>query len=141
MARCAAAGRTSALPTTLRGPSVYGAATVRPTIREIHVSNTSTTTAVAVAVVRATATGTKGAALTPVCLSDPTHPASATAANTHTADATVGTPIRQITLPATGSVIWTFADFEIDSATTAGAVIICPTGTAQNLDFAFEWEE
>lgn len=142
MARCAAAGRASAIPTTLRGPNLYGTAAVRPKVREVGIFNT-TATAVAVALVRATAVGTRGAAITPVCLTDPTHVAVATIANTHTADATVGVPIRQASLGAAigSGVIFTFAEFEIDSATTSGLIIICPTGTAQILDFYFEWEE
>jgi hypothetical protein len=63
MARCAAAGRASAIPTTVRGPNLYATAAVRPKIREVGISNT-TAIAVAVAIVRATAVGTKGAALT-----------------------------------------------------------------------------
>jgi hypothetical protein len=142
MARCAAAGRASAIPTTLRGPNLYGTAGVRPKIREVGIFNT-TATGVAVALARASAVGTKGAAITPVCLTDPTHTAVATVANTHTADATVGAPVRYASLGAAigSGVIFTFAEFEIDSATTSGLVIICPTGTAQILDFYFEWEE
>lgn len=140
--RAACGTRTSAIPTTLRGPSLYATAAVRPKIKEIGVFNT-TVTACAVAIVRASATGTQGAGLTEVALSDPSQTPTATGFNTHTADATVGSPIRQASLgAAVGSgVIFTFADLEIDSATTAGIVIICPTGTAQHLDFYFEWEE
>lgn len=142
MARIAVAGRTSAVPTTVRGPSLYATTAVRPKIKEIGVFNT-TTTACAVAIVRASATGTQGAGLTEVDMSDPTHAVVATAFNTHTADATVGSPVRQASLGAAigAGVIFTFADFEVDSATTSGIVIICPTGTGQHLDFYFEWEE
>lgn len=142
MARCAVATRTSAVPTTLRGPSLYATAAVRPKIKEIGVFNT-TATACAVAVVRASATGTQGAGLTEICESDPTRTIIATGFNTHTADATVGSPVRQASLGAAigSGVIWTFTDFEIDSATTSGLVIICPTGTGQHLDFHIEWEE
>lgn len=143
MARCAAAGRTSAIPTTVRGPSIYATTGVRPKIKEIHVFNT-TTTAVAVAIVRATATGTKGAAIAGVCEDDDSHTVIATVANTHTADATVGTvPIRQASLGAAigAGVIFTFAAVELDKLTTAGLVIICPTGTAQHLDFSIVWDE
>jgi hypothetical protein len=144
MARCAVAGRTDALITSLRGPCVYATATVRPQIRAVEVYNT-TAVAVAVAVVRATAAGTQGTALTEVCLSDDVHTVVATGFNTHTGNATVGSPIRQASLgAAVGSgIIWTWGpgEFVLDNATTAGVVIILPTGTAQHLDFAIEWEE
>ena len=144
MSRCAVATRTSAVPTALRGPSLYATASVRPQIRKIEVYNT-TATAAAVAVVRATATGTQGAGLTEVPLDDDSHTCLATGFNTHTADATVGSPVVQASLgAAVGSgVIWTWGpgEFIIDNLTTAGVVIICPTGTGQHLDFCIEWEE
>lgn len=144
MARFAVAGRTSAVPTAVRGPSVYATTAVKPRIREIGVFNT-TATAMAVAIARASATGTQGAALTEVCLDDDVHVAIATGFNTHTADATVGAAIRQASLGALigAGVIWTFGDdgLVLDNATTAGIVIICPTGTGQHLDFYIEWVE
>lgn len=144
MARCAVAGRTSAVPTSVRGPSVYATTGVKPRIREIGVFNT-TTTAAAVAVCRASATGTQGAGLTEVCLDDDSHTIIATGFNTHTADATVGSPVRQATLGAAAGagVIFTFGDdgLVLDNATTAGIVITCPTGTGQHLDFYIEWVE
>ncbi len=144
MARCAVATRTSAVCTTVRGPSVYATTGVKPRIREIGIFNT-TNTAVAVAVVRASATGTQGAGLTEICLDDDSHSIIATGFNTHTADATVGAAIRQASLGAAigAGVIWTFGDdgFILDNATTAGAVIICPSGTGQHLDFYIEWVE
>jgi hypothetical protein len=144
MARCSVAGRTSAVPTAARGPSVYATTGVKPRIREIGVFNT-TATACAVGVARATATGTQGAGLTEVCIDDDSHTAIATGFNTHTADATVGASIRQASLgAAVGSgVIFTFGGdgLVLDKATTAGIVIVCPTGTGQHLDFHIEWEE
>lgn len=144
MARCAVAGRTDALITSTRGPCVYATAAVRPQIRAVEVFNT-TTTAVAVAVVRATAAGTQGTALTEVSLSDDVHTIVATGFNTHTANATVGAPIRQASLGAAigSGVIWTWGpgEFVLDNATTAGVVIILPTGTGQHVDFAIEWDE
>ena len=123
---------------------MYGTANVGPHIRSIEVYNT-TVTAVAVAVVRATATGTQGTALTEVTLSDDAHTVIATGFNTHTANATVGSPIRQASLGAAigSGVIWTWGpgEFAIDNATTAGVVIILPTGTGQHIDFAIEWDE
>lgn len=144
MARCAVAGRTDALITSTRGPCVYATAAIRPQIRSVEVFNT-TTTAVAVAVVRATAAGTQGTALTEVCLSDDSRTVIATGFNTHTANATVGSPIRQATLGAAAGagVIWTWGpgEFVIDNTTGSGVVIILPTGTGQHIDFAIEWDE
>lgn len=134
----------SAVGTAARGPSVYATAAIRPQIREIGVWNT-TTTACAVAVARATATGTQGAALTEVCLSDDSRTIVATGFNTHTADATVGASIVQASLGAAigSGVIWTWGpgEFVIDNLTTAGVVIVCPTGTGQICDFYIEWDE
>jgi hypothetical protein len=128
----------------VRGPSVYSTAALKPQIRAVEVFNT-TATAVAVAIVRASATGTQGAGLTEICLSDDSRVIVATGFNTHTADATVGSPIRQASLGAAigAGVIWTWGpgEFVLDNATTSGIVIICPTGTAQHLDFAIEWDE
>jgi len=142
MARCTVAGRTSAVPTAARGPSVYATTGVKPRIKEIGVFNT-TTTACAVGVARASATGTQGAGLTEVCLDDDSHSIITTGFNTHTADATVGGTIRQASLGAAigSGVIWTFDDLVLDNATTAGIVIICPTGTGQHVDFYIDWEE
>jgi hypothetical protein len=144
MARMAIAGRMSAVATAARGPSVYSTTAVRPNIREIGVFNT-TAVACAVAVVRATATGTRGAAITAVCLDDDSHTAVVTGANTHTVDATVLSPFRQATLGAAigSGVIFTFGaeGITLDNLTTAGVVITCPTGTGQICDFYIEWTE
>lgn len=144
MARCSAAGRMSAAATSARGPSVYATAAVRPRIREIGVFNT-TSTACAVAVVRATATGTQGTGLTEICESDPTRTVVATAFNTHSADATVGSPVRQASLGAAigSGVIWTFGEdgLVVDDGTANGVVITCPTGTGQVCDFYLVWDE
>lgn len=144
MARCSVATRTSAVPTAARGPSLYSTAALRPHIREIGVFNT-TAVACAVAIARATATGTQGAGLTEVCSSDDSAVIVATAFNTHTADATVGGSIMQASLGAAigSGIIWTWApgEFILDNATTAGCVIVCPTGTGQHLDFYISWDE
>ena len=144
MAICSVATRMSAIGTTVRGPSVYSTAALKPHIIEIGVSNT-TAVACAVGVVRATATGTPGAALTEVCISDDSSVIVATAANTHTADATVGAAIVQASLgAAVGSGWiwnWEIGEFVLDNATGSGVVINCPTGTGQILDFWIKWRE
>lgn len=144
MARMAVATRTSAVPTAARGPSLYATTVVRPCITKIEVYNT-TAVACAVGVARATATGTQGAALTEVCISDDSQAIVATAFNTHTADATVGACIVQASLGAAigSGIVWTWdiGDFMLDNLTTAGVVIVCPTGTGQHLDFSIEWRE
>lgn len=142
MARCAAAGRTTAVPTALRGPSLYAVSGVSPSVREIGIANPQTA-GVTVAVVRATATGTQGAGLTEICETDPNRTPLAQAFQTHTADATVGAPVRQIYLAPGSAVIWTWGDngLVIPSGTSNGVVIIVPTGTGQNIDFYFVWDE
>src|ERR1044072_5468671 len=144
MARFAVPTRTSAFPAAARGPSLYATTGVRPQIREIGVFNT-TAVACAVAIARATATGTQGAGLTEVCTSDDSNVAIATGFNTHTADATVGSSVKQASLGAAigSGVIWTWdpGEFIIDNLTTAGVVIVCPTGTGQHLDFYINWAE
>ncbi len=143
--RVAVAGRTSAVPTAARGPSVYGIASKGGRLREVGVFNT-TTTACAVGLARASAAGTQGAALTEIALDSAVDGViQLTAFNTHTADATVGGTIRQASLGAAigAGVIWTFGDagLIIPQGTANGIVIICPTGTGQHLDFYLEWSE
>jgi hypothetical protein len=144
MPRCSVATRTSAVPTAARGPSLYSTTAVRPRIVEVGVFNT-TATACAVGLARATATGTQGAGLTEVSETDDSHTIVATGFNTHTADATVGACFRQASLGAAigSGVIWTFGEggVELDKLTTAGLVIVCPTGTGQHLDFWIAWDE
>lgn len=144
MPRCSVGGRTAALPTTLRGPSLYATASSgQLVVREIGAFNT-TVTACAVAVGICTAAGTTGTALTEVNESDPTHTILGTGFNTHTADATL-TQTRYASLGAAigAGVIWTFGDngLIIPEGTANGVAITCHTGTAQHLDFYFVWDE
>lgn len=144
MARCSVGGRTSAIPTAARGPSLYATATSGSLyVVEIEVFNT-TSTAVAVALGIATTAGTQGAGLTEVAESDRTHTINGTAFNTHTADATL-TNTRNASLGAAigSGMVWTFAapGLHIPQGTANGVVITCPTGTAQHLDFNFVWDE
>lgn len=144
MPRCSVGGRTSAVPTAARGPSLYAAASSgRLVVREIGAFNT-TTTAVALSLGIATSAGTQGTGLTEVNESDQTHTILGTGFNTHTADATL-TNTRHASLgAAVGSgVVWTFGDngLEIPEGTGNGVVITCHTGTGQHLDFYFVWDE
>jgi hypothetical protein len=143
--RVSAAGRTSAVPTAARGPSVYGIASKGGRLREVGVFNT-TAVAVAVALARASAAGTQGAGLTEVVMDNELNGViQLTAFNTHTADATVGAVIRQAVLGAAAGagIVWAFGEegLVIPQGTANGIVIICPTGTGQHLDFWFDWEE
>jgi hypothetical protein len=114
-------------------------------VLEVGVFNT-TATSMHVALQRATATGTKGAAITPTAITDDSQAAVATAATTHTADATlIAVPVRYGTLGAAigSGVIWTFPEpgLIIDNATGNGLVISCPSGTGQQVTFYFHWIE
>lgn len=144
MPRCSVGGRTDALPTTLRGPSLFATASSgQLVVREIAAFNT-TVNAVAVALGICTAAGTVGTALTEVCESDPTHTILGTGFNTHTGNATLAAT-RHASLGAFigAGIIWVFGDngLIIPEGTANGVAIICPTGTAQHLDFWFVWDE
>lgn len=144
MPRCSVGGRTSAVPTSARGPSLYATASSgQLVVREIGAFNT-TTTAAAVSIGIATTAGTQGAALTEVNESDPTHTILGTGFNTHTADATL-TNTRHGSLGAAigAGIVWTFGDngLILPEATTNGVVITCHTGTGQHLDFYIVWDE
>jgi hypothetical protein len=144
MARCSVGARTSAVPTSLRGPSLYATASSGSLyVVEIQAFNT-TSTACALSLGIATATGTQGAALTEVNESDQSHTVLGTGFNTHTADATL-TNARHCSLGAAigAGVIWTFAGpgLHIPEGTGNGVVITCHTGTGQHLDFSILWDE
>lgn len=145
MAQFVASGIASAALTSARGPNIYATAASRPKLLEVGIFNT-TGTALYVALQRATATGTKGAAITPTPVDDDSQAAVVTAANTHTADATLtAVPLRYARLGAAdgSGVVWTFPEpgIIIDNATTQGLVISCPSGTGQIVAFYFHWRE
>ena len=123
MAICACGTRTNAVPTALRGPSIYATASVTPEVLEVGIFNT-TTTAVAVGLARATAATNAGTGLTEVCLSDPARTVLVTGTQTHTGDGTIGTAFMVATLGAAigAGVIWTFrpGDLEIPVGTANG---------------------
>lgn len=143
MPACAAAGRSvTNLPTTLRGPNLYCPAGKGIWVKEVGVFNT-TATGVAVALLLATTLGTQAEALTEVCVEDASYTPVGLAAASQTGNA-AGTSIRQASLGAAigSGVIWTFEKGLYRPAGTGnGIVLICPTGTAQHLDFYFAWEE
>lgn len=143
MPRCSVGGRTSAVPTAARGPSLFATASSgRLVVREIQAFNT-TAVAAAISLGIATAAGTVGAALTEVNESDPTHTILGTGFNTHTADATLANTRHASLGAAIGSgIIWTFEEgLIIPEGTANGVVITCHTGTGQHLDFGFVWDE
>lgn len=146
MARFTASARTAALPTSLRGPSIYTIASAcQPRIRQVEVYNT-TATAFAVSLNRLTARGTPGAAITAAKHTSDGNAADATPYQTHTADATAGDEICRASIGAAigAGVIWTFGDTGLAipaGANTAGIGLILPVGTAQHFDFVFTWDE
>lgn len=144
MPRCSVGGRTAAVPTAARGPSLFATASSgQLVVREIAAFNT-TAVECAVSLGICTAAGTVGAGLTEVNESDPTHTILGTGFNTHTADATL-TNTRFGTLGAFkgAAIIWVFGDngLIIPEGTANGVAITCHTGTGQHLDFWFVWDE
>ena len=144
MPRCSVGGRTNAVPTAARGPSLFATASSgQLVLREVGAFNT-TTTAVAVSIGICTAAGTVGTGLTEVNESDPTHTILGTGFQTHTADATL-TNTRHGSLGAAigAGTVWVFGDngLIIPEGTANGVAITCHTGTGQHLDFYFVWDE
>ena len=144
MARFSAAGRTvTNLPTAARGPGVFGSATGGQWyLREVGVFNT-TATAVAVGLLQCTVTGTQVGTLTEVRTDDPSAAAPDEGAFTSQSSDSTGTIIRQASLGAAigSGIIWTFdpGQVELLEGTANGIIITCPTGTAQHVDFYFDW--
>lgn len=143
MAQVSAAGRTDALITSVRGPSVYATTNNGFVLREVGVFNT-TTTSVRVGLCRWTATGTQGTALTEFEWDEDTPPII-TAFNTHTANATAGDTLRMYECGAAvgAGIVWTFGrnGVVVGKGTANGIGIYLPGGTAQHLDFYFDWDE
>jgi hypothetical protein len=114
-------------------------------LREVGIFNTSTT-AVAVGIKRATANGGGGTALTEAAWAGSAYTVLATGVNTPTADHTAGGGgIRQASLGAAvgAGVVFTFgADgLWVPAGTGNGVFIYLTTGTAQVVDFYFDWDE
>jgi hypothetical protein len=136
---------TGAGSTTLPIISLYGSASVRPRLRELHLFNT-TSTAVQLKLVRVTTTGTQGAALTemPEVFEDPA--SIAQGFNTHTVAPTVttGDLERMVLGAAIGSgVVLTFPDagIIIPMTANAGLAVLVSTGTGQVCEATLVWEE
>jgi hypothetical protein len=145
--RISAASRTvTNLPTAARGPGVFAGATGGAfRLREVGMFNTAAA-AVNVGLAVCTVTGTQVDALTEYVLDDPTAAAPAeTAFKSQSSDSTVAAVIRQASLGAAigSGLIWTFGDAGvlIPEGTANGVIITCPNGTAQHLDFYFDWEK
>ena len=130
---------------TLPLMSIYSAAAISGSLREVGVFNT-TATNVDVKLVRLTSVGTAGAAITPAPQVDRSAAASCTMANTHTVAPTLGADLgyRASLGAAIGSgVIWTFGDrgIEMPVAVTQGIGVIIENGTGQICQIYFVWDE
>lgn len=131
--------------TTLPLMSIYSAAAVAGTFREVGVFNT-TATAVAVKLVRLTTTGTQGAGLpAPNKYNPDSAAASMVGFQTHTvAPTTSDAGYRAQLGAAVGSgVIWTFGDLgmRIPVAVTQGIGVMIENGTGQVCQVYFVWDE
>lgn len=147
MAEFSIAGRTvTNLPTPVRGPGLFaGATSGKAWLRQVGVTNT-TATAVCVGIAICTATGTQVGGLTEYQTDDPSAPApSETAFTSQSSDSTVAATIRQVSLGAAigSGFVFVFGEHEVElsEGTGNGAIINCPTGTAQHLDFWFKWDK
>jgi hypothetical protein len=125
--------------------SVYAAAAVSGSLREVGVFNT-TAAAVNVKLVRLTSVGTAGAAITVAAQVDRSAAASSTMANTHTAAPTLGADLgyRASLGAAIGSgVIWTFGDrgIEMPVGVANGIGVIIESGTGQVCEIYFVFDE
>lgn len=125
--------------------SIYSAAAVGPTIREVAVFNTSTT-AVDIALRRLTAQGTPGTAETEIEWDQNKAAAAATVFNVHTADATLATGfVRRATLGAAAGagVVWTFGagGLVVPEGTANGVGVVLAAGTGQICTVELVWEE
>ena len=145
MARYSASALTSAGSTTLPIMSLYGSASVRPRLRELHLFN-ATSTAVSLKLVRVTTAGTRGSAVTamPEVAEDPA--AVAATYQTHTVAPTItsGDLFRCVLGAAAGAgIMYTFPDQGIVIPMTAnnGLAVVVSTGTGQTVECTFVWDE
>lgn len=130
--------------TAARGPSIASAAASGFILWEVGVFNT-TALDCRIGLARITAVGTGGTALTEADWDPNRTDTQVTAANTPTADHTVGDKIRMAPLPASigAGIIWTFRPpgLIVPEGTANGIALYLPAGTAQVVDFYFDWEE
>jgi hypothetical protein len=145
MARYSSGVLTGAGSTTLPICSLYAAATVAGTLREVGVFNT-TATAVALNLQRLTTTGTQGAGQTEALHDDNAVASSCTFHTTHTVLPTLGDDLgyRAVLGASIGSgVIWTFGDtgIRIPEGTANGIGLIVENGTGQICQAYFVWDE
>jgi hypothetical protein len=125
--------------------SLFAAAAVGGSVVEIAISNT-TATACQFRIARCTAAGTPGTALGEEKYDPSSAAASCTAANSHSADATVSADtvggMAQLGAAVGAGWIWTYggSGLEILVGTALGIGII-PVGTGQIIVATFVWDE
>lgn len=125
--------------------SIFSAAAVGPTIREVAVYNT-TAVAVDVALRRMTAQGTPGTGETEMEWNYNKAVAAATVFNTHSADATFVTGfVRRAPIAGAigAGVVWTFGDdgLCIPEGTGNGVGVVLAAGTGQICTVELVWDE
>jgi hypothetical protein len=125
--------------------SLFGIAAVGARIVEIGIANT-TTTSCQFRVARCTAAGTPGTALDEAKYDTTSASASCTAANSHSADATIDTGtvggIAQLGAAIGAGWIWTYGDGGLRIPVgTANGIGIVPVGTGQVLTAYIVWDE
>ena len=140
------AGALTTAGTALRPQiSLYNIASFSFVLREVGLTNT-TAVATAEKLTYLTAAGTPGTGLTETKYRENALAASATAFNTHSADATLGGDLgyRASLGAAVGAgVIWTFGAEGISPpvGTANGVGVILENGTAQGLQAYMVWDE
>jgi hypothetical protein len=126
--------------------SIYATAAVRPTLREVWVTNTAAATSVQVGLCRLTTAGTVGTAATEVNETDTSHTILATVAGTHTSTApTAGAFFRGVQLGAAAGSGSTFVfgglGVIIPNTTGDGVGVMAMAGTSQICICTFVWDE
>lgn len=144
MATYAASVLTTAGSTTLPIAALVGNGSVRATIREIAIFNT-TSTAVDVSLCRLSTAGTPGTAATVQTESEGGASATASLRNTYssTAPTTTVAGKRAMLGAASGSgVVWTFPNgLVVPAVSNAGVGVIVGAGTGQACIVSVTWEE
>lgn len=145
MARYSSGVLTAAGSVTLPVISIYSVASIRGTVREIGLFNT-TAVAVALAVRRLTSTGTQGAGQVEGKHDEDSKDADCTVFTTHTANPTLGDDLgyRASLGAAIGSgIIFTFgaSGLLIPIGTGNGIGVIVENGTGQVLQAYVVWDE